>query len=107
MKKHTTFALFAIAALLCFATVLAHPFTFKGTVVAAAPTKISVTIVDAKTNKPVVEAFEIDKDTKIFRGDRPVTFAAAQIQKDEAIAITVDLDNGDDLADVIRLPAKK
>jgi hypothetical protein len=36
-----------------------------------------------------------------------VTFAAAQIQKGEAVSVTVNLDNADDLADEIRLPVKR
>jgi hypothetical protein len=92
---------------LASAPLLAHEFTFKGTVVSAAPTSVKVTVIDEKTKKPKVMAFEIDKQTKILRGDKLVTFAEAAIQKDEPIAVTVNLDDGEDLANVIRLAVKK
>jgi|KBSMisStandDraft_5_1062788.scaffolds.fasta_scaffold46051_6 hypothetical protein len=107
MKHATVLVLSLMLVCLSAAPALAHPFTVKGTVVAATPTKISVSITDATTKKTVVKVFEIDKETKILRGDVVVTFAAAQIQKGEAISVTGNLDNGDDLADVIRLPVRK
>src|SRR5260221_14725455 len=98
MKHAIACAVSIFVACLCVAPVLAHPFTIKGTVAAATPTKVSVNVTDATTKKTVVKGFEIDKETKILRGDVVVTFAAAQIQKGEAISVTVNLDNGDDLA---------
>ena len=85
----------------------AHPLVLKGAVVAVEPTKVTMRFVDPDTKKTVTEAFQIDKETKILRGDKVVTFADAEIIKGEPIAITVDLDNDEHLADLIRLDAKK
>ncbi len=87
--------------------VLAHEVTFKGTVISAAPTAVKVTVVDEKTKKTKEMAFTIDKDTKIFRGDKPVTFVEAKIAKDDAIAVTVNMDEAPEFADVIHLDVKK
>jgi len=90
------------------ASVLAHEVTYKGTVVSATPTSVKVNVVNEKTKKVTLEAFEIDPHTKILRGDVVVTFANARIQKDEQIAVTVNLDDGGECyAEVIRLPVKK
>ena len=87
---------------------LAHPFTFKGTVAAVVPTKVTVNTTDDVTKKPVVKSFDIDKDTKIFRGKAEVTFAQAKIQKGEQISVTVNMDDGGEVyAEEIRLPAGK
>lgn len=107
MKRAIAIVLTFVFACAATITVLAHPFTFKGAVTAVTPTKLSVTVKDEKTGKPVVKAFEIDKETKILRGDDVVTFAAAHIVKGEQVSVTVNLDEGDDLADVIRLSPKK
>ena len=97
-----------IAGVLVLSTsLLAHPRTTTGTVASAEPTKIVVSTTDAKTRKTVSMSFEIDKDTKIFRGAAAVTFDAAKIQKGERVSVTVDLDNADDLADVIKLAVRK
>src|SRR4051812_37225679 len=108
MKRATAIVLTMAFITVAAAVVLAHPFTFKGTVAAATPTKLSVNIKDAKTGKTGVEVFEIFKDTKILRGDDVVSFEAAHIQKGEAVSITVNLDDGGDhWAEVIRLGSKK
>lgn len=97
----------AIVAVSVVAHLAAHPFTFKGTVVSAEPTKVTMHFVDPDSKKEKTEAFEIDKDTKIFRGDAVVTFADAKVTKGEAISITVNLDDDEHFADVIRLEARK
>jgi hypothetical protein len=97
----------AIVLGLAGAPLVAHEVTFKGTVLTAAPTSLKVNVVDEKTKKPKVMTFEIDKETKILRGDKLVIFAEARIQKDEPIAVTVNLDDGEDLANVIRLEVRK
>ncbi len=102
--RTVTAALLTIAAV---APLAAHPLVLKGTVVAIEPAGVTMRFVDPDTKKTVTEAFQIDKETKILRGDKVVTFAEARIIKGEAIAVTVDLDNDDHLADVIRLDVKK
>jgi len=102
--RTVTAALLTIAAV---APLAAHPLVLKGTVVAVEPTRVTMRFVDPDTKKTVTEAFQIDTATTILRGDKVVTFAEARITKGDAIAITVDLDNDDHLADVIRLDARK
>lgn len=99
----------AIAVALCMlgATVLAHEVTFKGTVISVTDTTIKVMVVDEKTKKPAPKSFDFDKETKILRGDKVVTFANARIQKDEKVAVTIDHDADETLALVIKLDAKK
>lgn len=97
----------AVAVCLLGATVVAHQVTFKGTVISAAETTIKVMVVDEKTKKPAPKSFDLDKETKILRGDKLVTFASARIQKDEKIAVTIDHDVDETLAIVIRLDEKK
>lgn len=104
--------LFVSAMVLCLAgaSLAAHDVTFKGTVVTVETgkvDKITVSVVNEKTKKAAPMVFEIDKETKIFRGDVTVTLADARIQKGEAVAVTVNHDDSPDLADVIRLSAKK
>jgi uncharacterized Zn finger protein len=84
-----------------------HEVTYKGTVVSADAKKVTVTVVNAKTKKPENIAFGYDKETKILRADKVVTFAQAAIQKGESIAVTVDHDVDENFALVIRLDAKK
>lgn len=91
-------------------TVAAHEITFKGTVVSVEPgkvTKVTVNVVDEKTKKTTTTTFEIDDETKVFRGDVAVKIAEARIVKGESIAITVDHDESETLANIVKLPARK
>jgi len=102
----------AFVAILLFMAVLPalaarHQVTFKGTVVSATATNVKVSVVDEKTKKPVTKSFDMDKETKILRGDKLVTFAAAKIQKNEKIAVTIDHDADETLAIVVRLDQAK
>jgi len=111
MKNRTILlALVALVALVIAAAGLEaafHQVTFKGTVVSATATALKVTVVDEKTKKPGVMSFDMDKETKILRGDKLVGFAAARIQKDEKIAVTIDHDVDETLAIIVRLDEKK
>jgi len=89
------------------ATLAAHPKTTTGTIASATPTKLTVHVIDAATKKTSDMAFEIDDETKIYRGTKVVSFAAAAMQPGEAVSVTVDLDVADDLADAIRLDVRK
>lgn len=84
-----------------------HEVTFKGTVVSVTETAIKVAGIDEKTKKPVTRSFDMDKETKILRGAAKVTFAAAKIQKDEKVAVTVDHDTDETLALTVKLDPKK
>ena len=97
------------AVIVCLATVsvLAHEVTYRGTVTSADAKALKITVVDAKTKKPSALTFEHDKETKILRGDKLVPFADAKIQKGERIAITVNTDDDENYAMVVRLDEKK
>ena len=105
------FALSLVACLVAVVSLRAamtfHQITYKGTVVSATATALKVTVIDEKTKKPAAMSFDMDKETKILRGDAQVTFAAAKIQKDEKIAVTIDHDIDETLAIVVRLDAAK
>jgi hypothetical protein len=87
--------------------VLAHKVTFKGTVVSATATGIKVTVVDEKTKKPSTMAFDMDKETEIFRGAKKVTFAEAKIQAGDSVSVTVDHDTDETLALTVKVDVKK
>jgi len=87
------------------ATLLAHSVT--GTVVSAKPESIVVSVVDETTKKPVSMTFDVNKDTKIMRGTKTVTFAEARILKGEKVSVTIDHDVDEHLATIIKLDAPK
>jgi hypothetical protein len=89
------------------AAVARHEVTYKGTVVSADDKKVTVTVVDEKTKKPENIAFTFDKDTKVLRADKVVTYAQARILKGEKISVTVNHDTDENHALVIRLDEKK
>jgi hypothetical protein len=97
------------SAIIALATVTlsAHLLTFKGTVLAVEKESIKINAVDPETKKATTRSFIVDDLTKVLRGDVVVKFAAAKIQKGEAITVTVDHDLDEDLAQVIRLGAAK
>ncbi len=107
MRTLTTMFAAAITVCLFGASVAAHQITYKGTVVSAEKDTVKVTVVDEKTKKPIQMTFQLDKDTKILRGDTVVTPAEARIQKNEKIAVTIDHDLDETLAIVVRLDDKK
>ena len=87
------------------ATLLAHSIT--GTVVSVKPASIVVSVVDETTKKPVSMTFDLNKDTKIMRGTKTVTFAEAKIQKGEKVSVTIDHDVDEHLATILKLDAAK
>lgn len=97
----------ASALLITTMTVLAHQETHKGTIIAVEKSHVRVNVVDPKTKKAAPMLFEVDKDTKILRDDKPVTLGAVKFQKDETIAVTVDHDVDEFLALVIRVGTSK
>jgi len=86
-------------------TLLAHPMTYKGTVVAVSQATLQVRAVDDMSKKEATTTFKITAKTKVLRGDKVVTFADAKVQKDERIAVTTDMDATPDEALVVRLAA--
>ncbi|MEZ5317189.1 MAG: hypothetical protein R2752_07280 [Vicinamibacterales bacterium] len=100
----------AIAVVLTSASVLAHEVTYTGTVISAQATEegltVRVNVVDEKTKKVTAMAFDVDKETKILRGETQVALAQAAIVKDERISVTVDHDMDETLAMVVKLAPK-
>lgn len=104
----------AVAAVVCAVvvavasvSVFAHEETFKGKVISNTESTVRVDVLDPKTKKVTPTTFNVDKDTKVLRGDAVVTFATAKIRKGENIAVTVNHDDDETLALVVRLDAVK
>ena len=106
MKNRRSLFAMAIACLLGVSA-SAHQVTYKGTVVSTEKDTVKITVIDEETKKPVQMTFDLDKETKILRGDKVVTLAEARIQKNEKIAVTIDHDVDETLAIVVRLDEKK
>jgi hypothetical protein len=107
MKRLIPIASAAVLLLIATAALFAHQETHKGTVIALEKAGVRVSVVDPKTKKTSPMLFEVDKDTKVLRDDKPVTFEEAKIQKNESIAVTVDHDVDEYLALVIRVGTTK
>lgn len=105
MKKTTGVLLAAFVLCLSVVAVMAHEETYKGTVISTHAAKVHVKVIDDKTKKESSMEFDVNAKTKVLRGDKVVTFAAAKIQKDERIAVTVNHDDEATVALVIRLAA--
>ena len=107
MKMRIAVVSLLLISLMSSIPVFAHEETHKGTVIALEKTGVRMNVVDPKTKKTEARLFEIDKETKILRGDTLLTLATAKFVKGEAIAVTVDHDVDEHLALVIRLGAAK
>ena len=86
---------------------LAHEVTYRGTVVSTDAKAIRMTVVDAKTKKSSTLTFEHDKNTKFLRGDKLMSVVDVKIQKGEKIALTVNTDDDENYAQIVRLDEKK
>jgi len=107
MRAVAAVVLSALLIVVAAVTVWAHPMTYKGTVVSVAEASLQVKATDDMTKKESVMTFKVSDKTKVFRGETAMTFAAAKVQKDERIAVTVNTDASPDAALEIRLaPAK-
>lgn len=83
------------AALIVFAlasTAWAHEVTYLGTVVAVEAIRVRVKTSDPETKREQTVWFVINKDTKVKRGEKFVSYADAAIMKGERIAVIVDHD---------------
>lgn len=107
MKMRIAVVSLLLISLMSAIPVFAHEETHKGTVIALEKAGVRMNVVDPKTKKTTVRLFEIDKDTKILRGDTLVTLETAKFVKGEAIAVTVNHDDDEHYALVIRLGASK
>lgn len=96
-----------VFALVITTPVVAHEVTYQGTVLQVESGKIQVKTVDPKTKKEEDVWFNLDKTTKVKRGDKAVALAAAAITKGERIVVIVDHDAETKmLAKEVRLAAK-
>lgn len=84
-----------------------HEYTYKGTVLSVSVKALKVKVLDEKTKKNIEMPFELDKETRILRGDKVVTFDEAKIQIGEKIAVTINSDDSETLANIVRLDVKK
>lgn len=107
MKTLLSLASSVLVVLVATVALFAHQETHKGTVIALEKAGVRVSVVDPKTKKTSPMLFEVDKDTKVLRDDKPMTFESAKIQKNETIAVTVDHDIDEYLALVIRVGTTK
>ena len=110
MRMHTRTIAVAVIGIALFASgvrVLAHPVTYKGTVVSVEAKTIHVSVIDDTSKKTSPMTFEITATTKVYRGDTVVKYADAKIQKDERVAVTIDHDEPGEKAVEIRLAATK
>ena len=107
MRTASAILFSAALVIVAAAAVFAHPMTYKGTVVSVAESSLQVKAMDDMTKKESTMTFKVSDKTKVYRGDALVTFAAAKVQKDERIAVTINMDASPDLALEIRLAAAK
>ena len=107
-KKSVLFLGIALAALVTTqSAVLAHDMLTEGTVLTVAPTKLEVRSPNKATKKDETVAFVIDKNTKVTRGDKSVSYADAKIEKGERIVVVVNTDAPKKMvATQLRLQAK-
>ena len=108
MKKAVLFLATAMAALVIMqGALLAHDMLTQGTVLTVAPARLEITSLNKATKKDETVAFVIDKNTKVKRGEKIVSYADARIEKGERIVVVVNTDAATKmLATELRLPAK-
>ncbi len=103
MRTMRAMLMSTVMAVAATVAVMAHPMTYKGTVVSVGADSLQVKAVDDMTKKESTMTFKVSAKTKIMRGETVVTFADAKIQKDERIAVTINMDEAPDAALEIRL----
>ncbi len=108
MKKSFLFLGIALAALVITqSAALAHDMLTEGTVLTVAPTRLEIRSPNKATKKDETVAFVIDKNTKVTRGDKSVSYADAKIEKGERIVVVVNTDAKTKMvATQLRLQAK-
>jgi hypothetical protein len=104
------------AVLIVTVTGLAHEITYRGTVVALEAAKyaqpgggfrevqeLEVTVVDAKTKKPVSRVFTITERTRVLRDKKRISLADAAVRKGDSVEVVIDHDKPGDEAIEVRL----
>ena len=105
MKRIGAVVLGAVMLLVSGVSVLAHEVTYKGTVAKIENRKLEVIVVDEKTKKESKMPFELTSRTKIYRGDRQLKLDDVKIQKDERIVVTINHEESETQATIVRLAA--
>ena len=91
----------------------AHEVTYKGTVARVEPNRYSAAdgilarleVNVAGGRRPM--EFDITRYTRLWRGNSPVTFEAARIEKDESVAVVFSDEEAEKGALEVRLSAQK
>lgn len=110
MSTHSSKIAFTVMVALTIASaagVLAHPVSYKGTVMSVEPKALQVKVMDDMSKRASTLTFDVTAETKVFRGDKPVRYADAGIQKGERVAVTIDHDEPGEQAAEIRLAAAR
>ncbi len=108
MNKHATALLItAVAFIFSAVSVAAHEETYKGTVMTVDAAAVRVKVIDDAAKKETPTTFGVTAKTKVFRGDKAVSFTDAHMQKDERIAVMINHDEAGHNATVIRLAVQK
>ena len=100
--------------------VFAHEIMYKGTVESAASGRytqadgsvkeipeLNVKTIDDRSKKPITIVFTVTETTRVFRGEKQLSYREARIQKGEAVSVTIDHDRPGDEAVDIRIAAQK
>ena len=108
MKKSALFLAAGMVSLVIMqSALLAHNMVTEGTVLTVAPARLEITSPNKSTKNDETVAFVIDKNTKVKRGDKVVSFTDAKIEKGERIVVVVNTDAKTKmLATEVRLQAR-
>ena len=115
-RELTTAARWALATMLALSIAVpltAHEVTYKGTVAGVEPNRYSASdgvLARLEVNvgngkRPMV--FDITRYTRLWRGNSPVTFEAARIEKDESVAVVFSDEEAEKGALEVRLSAQE
>jgi len=102
-----TIGVLAVALVFLGTTAIAHEVTYLGTVTKVEAAELEVKVIDEESKEETVMTFDIKETTKVYRGDEIVAYAAARIQKDERVAVTVNHDEPEAGALRVRLAVAK
>lgn len=105
-------SLTGVMAFCVVAAIAAHEVTYNGTVAAVKPNRYSasdgvlatVELSVSDRRRPMV--FDVTQNTRVWRGDNMVSFAAARIEKGESAAVTINHEEPEAGALEIRLEAQ-
>ncbi len=103
----------AVVAVLAITATVAHEVTYKGVVAVVEPNPyaasdgVLATLELKVSDRQRTLAFDVTRNTKLWRGDTLVPFDAAHIEKDEPAAVTINHEEPEAGALEIRLAAQR